>query len=241
MQKTTIFTLFFSILVVVLVAELLTNDHLRDGWTTVLPVTKESQAEGSIASPPETQTQAQVPASNSSNLSGSFIAPVVPPEISATGEVAQFVSQTGYKLEGITTDQLQGMGFTGMHFERVSADGLLFQVIDVTDIVNLSKVRFNLTDGKNVYGVLTEFLLADNAKAGTFYDVLKQKGSAFAPDIKLNEVNTFGAHSFYLNDSKRLGTAFLVVQEENRVFTFSYPKASHDFFKKLIQLLAKKQ
>ncbi len=243
MQKTTIFTLFFSILVVVLVAELLTNDHLRNGWTTVLPVAKESQTESESSSEPQTQAPPQAPASNStsSHLSGSFIAPPVPPEISTTGEVAQFVSQTGYKLEGITADQLQGMGFTGMHFERVSADGLLFQVIDVTDVINLSKVRFNLTDGKNVYGVLTEFLLADAAKASSFYATLKQKGSAFAPDIKLNEVNVFGDHSFYLNDSKRLGTAFLVVQADNRVFTFSYPKASHDFFKKLIQLLAKKQ
>ena len=254
MQKATIFTIFFSILVVTLVAQLLTNDHLRSGWTSVVPSggsavadsNGTSNAQGSFIPPVTEPTTTPTPSPDTTS------APVVPSPITtspapATGststptspnEVAQFVASTSYRLEGVTDAQLKGFGFENMRLERVSADGLLFQLIDVTDIVNLSKIRFNLTDGKNVYGVLTEFMLADETKAGNFYGILKQKGSAFAPDIKLNETNSFGVHSFYMNDSKRLGTAFLAVLSGNRVFTFSYPKASQEFFKKVINLLA---
>ncbi len=55
---------------------------------------------------------------------------------------------------------------------------------------------------------------------------------------KVNEIKAFGSGSFYMNDTKRLGTAFLTVLSGNRVYTFSYPKASHDFFKKVVNLLA---
>lgn len=243
MQKATIFTIFFSILVVTLVAQLLTNNHLRSGWTSVAPpgdsmTADSSSLEGSFIQPVTTQT---IPSSTTPPPVPSGTAPVIPPPITPSSqpdEVAQFVASTSYRLEGITDAQLKGFGFENMRLERVSADGLLFQLIDVTDIVNLSKIRFNLTDGKNVYGVLTEFMLADETKSGNFYAILKQKGSAFAPDIKLNETNSFGAHSFYMNDTKRLGTAFVAVLSGNRVFTFSYPKASQEFFKKVINLLA---
>ncbi len=241
MQKATIFTIFFSILVVTLVAELLTSNHLRSGWTAVLPPSASSETSTPV--PPETATAPAQDLSTpgGSDLSGSFIQPT--PEAPATpdsptGEVAQFISQTSYRLQSITSEQLQNMGFSGMRLEQVSTDGLLFQIIDVADVVNLSKIRFNLTDGKNIYGVLTEFLLADAPRAASFYDTLKQKASAFEPDIKVNEVKVFGSGSFYMNDSKRLGTAFLTVLSGNRVYTFSYPKASHDFFKKVVNLLA---
>lgn len=235
MQKATIFTIFFSILVVTLVAQLLTNDHLRSGWTSVIPPgdISEQHTPKEVAVVPRTQPSPPV----------APVVPTVPPPIptptsSTPNEVAQFVEQTSYRLEKVTDEQLKNFGFEHMRLERVSSEGLLFQLIDVADIVNLSKIRFNLTDGKNVYGVLTEFMTADAAKATSFYETLKQKGSAFAPDVKLNETNSFGDHSFYMNDSKRLGTAFLAVLSGNRVFTYSYPKASQEFFKKVINLLA---
>ncbi len=241
MQKATVFTLFFSILVLTLVAQLLTSNHLRDGWSSVIP------RESLVATVPVTSAAPVTPVVP--------VAPVVPQvplvsQIPATpsfttapkntpSEVLNFLSERSYRLESVSPAQLQSFGFEKMYLERTSAEGLLFQIIDVSDVVNLSKIRFNMTNGTNVYGVMSEFLLADNGKAATFYEALKQKGGAFAPDIKLNETNLFGSGSFFLNDSKRVGTAFLTTLSGNRVFTFSYPKASHEFFKKLINLLAK--
>lgn len=240
MQKATIFTIFFSILVVTLVAQLLVNDHLRSGWTSVVPPGETSDDTSRDVAE---VVRDEVPGSPSS----APVAPIAPPPITPTpsaspantSEVSSFLSQRGYAIEKITTEQLTGFGFEAMRLEQTSAEGLLFQLIDVSDVVNLSKVRYNLTDGKSIYGVISEFLLADDGKAGGFYESLKQKGSAFAPEVKLNETNVFGSRSFYLNDTKRIGTAFLAVLVKNRVFTFSYPKASHEFFKKLINLLAK--
>ncbi len=227
MQKATIFTIFFSILVVTLVAQLLVNDHLRSGWTSVIPPGAEV-----IPVAPAVPVIPVIPAVPTPTATPS--APT-----SETSEVSNFLSQRSYAIEKITTEQLTAFGFESMRLEQTSADGLLFQLIDVSDVVNLSKVRYNLTDGKSVYGVISEFLLADDGKATGFYESLKQKGSAFLPEVKLNETNVFASRSFYLNDTKRIGTAFLAVLVKNRVFTFSYPKASHEFFKKLINLLAK--
>lgn len=254
MQKITVFTIFFSVLVVVLVAEFLTNNDLQSGWSSVIPpssLQEESAVEedgrgGSVSEGSSsaasadgiTQTspvEAHTPAVTGTNSA----LPDSPPNAGATAksEVSTFLDVTGYKIEKITETQLVQMGFDGMRLERASAEGLLFQLLDLSDTVNLSKVRFHLTDGKNVYGVISEFLLADATRAKTFYQNLRQKSSLYAPDVKLNETNSFGESSFYLNDSKRLGTAFLTVLSGNRVYSFSYPKASHEFFKKFIQFL----
>lgn len=257
MQKTTVFTIFFSVLVVVLLAEFLTNSQLQNGWSSVIPpsaIQESTTSASSEAADPfssigggqiaadtstgGTQTgtiQSDVPSSTPTSTPS----PDAPPAAGATpkSEVSSFLDNSSYKIEKITEQQLVQMGFEGMHLERVSAEGLLFQLLDLSGTVNLSKVRFHLTDGKNVYGVISEFLLADDARAKSFYESLRQKASLYAPDIKLNETNSFGTTSFYLNDSKRLGTAFLTVLSGNRVYSFSYPKASHEFFKKFIEFL----
>lgn len=254
MQKTTVFTIFFSILVVVLLAEFLTSNQLQNGWSSVIPpnaIQDASSPEGTTPDPFSStggeggqiaadtsasagQTQQSAPTSLAPSTS-----PDAPPPTGTVqkSEVSSFLDNSGYKIEKITEQQLVQMGFEGMHLERVSAEGLLFQLLDLSGTVNLSKVRFHLTDGKNVYGVVSEYLLADSARAKTFYESLRQKSSLYAPDIKLNETNSFGTASFYLNDSKRLGTAFLTVFSGNRVYSFSYPKASHEFFKKFIEFL----
>ncbi len=247
MQKTTVFTIFFSVLVVTLLAEFLTNNELKTGWSSVIPPSaiKQSLAEnitppdpfsssdGGLVQAPEKATATDTPAALPPTD------PDAPPPVSApsASEVSSFLDTSGYKIEKITEQHLVQMGFDGMRLERVSADGLLFQLLDLSDSVNLSKVRFHLTDGKNVYGVISEYLLADATRAKTFYENLRQKASLYAPIVKLNETNSFGKGSFYLNDSKRLGTAFLTTLSGNRVYSFSYPKASHEFFKKFIEFL----
>ncbi len=263
MQKTTVFTIFFSILVVVLLAEFLTSNQLQGGWSSVIPPsaiqeasipsgttdpfsssdgghiaadTSESTGQTQQVAPPPSIGAGDVHAPTSMAPSTSSDAPP-PTGTVQKSEVSSFLDNSGYKIEKITEQQLVQMGFEGMRLERVSADGLLFQLLDLSGTVNLSKVRFHLTDGKNVYGVVSEYLLADNVRAKTFYENLRQKSSLYAPDIKLNETNSFGTASFYLNDSKRLGTAFLTVLSGNRVYSFSYPKASHEFFKKFIEFL----
>lgn len=256
MQKITVFTIFFSVLVVVLVAEFLTNNDLQSGWSSVIPPSSLVQEDdlsgdsnvddttadndGGASADRITQTAPGVSVDAQNSVSTSTSTSLDSPPSSAAvpkSEVSAFLDMTGYKIEKITETQLVQMGFEGMRLERVSAEGLLFQLLDLSDTVNLSKVRFHLTDGKNVYGVISEFLLADTTRAKTFYQNLRQKSSLYAPDVKLNETNSFGESSFYLNDSKRLGTAFLTVLSGNRVFSFSYPKASHEFFKKFIQFL----
>lgn len=228
MQKLTVFTIFFAIVAVLLTAQLLAYDRGRDGWTSVLPPQQVTSTTPVVAAPAPPVAAPVVTPSVITEPT-----PVVP----AAGAVSSLVGTLSYRIESLTDDDIHGIGFTTMHLERVSAEGLLYQLLDVNDVVTVSKARFHLTDGKNVYGVLNEFLFSSEQRAQDFYAVLKTKAQAFAPDIKINETNDFGARSFFMNDAKRLGTAFLTFQSGQRVFGLSYPKASHEFFKKLIALL----
>lgn len=231
MQKLTVFTIFFAIIAVLLTAQLLVYDRGRDGWTSVLPVQQ--------AAKPDSTSNAvtAIPTAPTVAISAPVAPAVVSIPSTSTGEVSSLVTTLSYRIELLTDDDIHGIGFTTMHLERVSAEGLLYQLLDVNDMVSVSKARFHLTDGKNVYGVLNEFLFSNEQRAQDFYTTLKTKAQAFIPEVKINETNDFGARSFFMNDGKRLGTAFLTFQSGQRVFGLSYPKASHEFFKKLVALL----
>lgn len=236
MQKTTVFTFFFSVLVVIFLADFLTNTELDSGRASVTAPSSfveedaENGGSGVKGNDGNVATPSGVPLMEK-------VGDALPENNSQQSEVQQFLEGSSYMLERISDTELTTFGFTGMRMERVSGDGLLFQLLDTSDTVNLSKIRFHLTDGKNVYGVISEYLFPDEARAKIFYGGLNQKASVYAPGVKINETNSFGDMSFYLNDEKRLGTAFLTLLRGNRVFAIAYPKASHEYFKNLIGAL----
>jgi|GEM_PF-5726702 hypothetical protein len=242
MQKATIFTIFFSVLVVIFLADFLTNTELERGYASVtapaapssfVEIDEKNGASSELKSTVENNVR------NSEKVSLPEKAPALISETTPQqSEVEQFLEGSASMLERISDSELASFGFTNMRMERVSGDGLLFQLLDTSDTVNLSKIRFHLTDGKNVFGVMSEYLLPDAARAKLFYDGLKQKASVYAPGVKINETNSFGGMSFYLNDERRLGTAFLTLVRGSRVFAIAYPKASHEYFKKLVGVIS---
>lgn len=174
----------------------------------------------------------------SSNIDSPRNAPSLSSEMSAEiPDVSSFLQKRTFALQQITIDDLIKSGFQNMKFEQASFDQMLFQLLDLGTYPNLSTLRLHLSDGKNVFGILHEFEFEDSSKAALLYADLKQKIGAFAPNVTSNETNQYGDNSYYMNDKNRSGTAFPVFRIKNHLFGFSYPKASHEFFKSLIRVL----
>ncbi|MEI7510744.1 MAG: hypothetical protein WCJ84_01160 [Candidatus Peregrinibacteria bacterium] len=65
---------------------------------------------------------------------------------------------------------------------------------------------------------------------GFFAESLKDSVEA-----EVNETNTYGEHSFYINLGNQEKTVYLVVAHKNELLGFEYPRASHESVKKVFQ------
>lgn len=207
------------------------SDSGRDDSGENLPSTENSEI-SEISRELSDSPDSESPSVNSSNSSSSTS------ELSvAIPDISSFLQKRTFALQQITIEDLIKSGFQNMKFEQASFDQMLFQLLDLGTYPNLSTLRLHLSDGKNVFGILHEFEFENSSKAALLYADLKQKIGAFSPNATSNETNQYGDNSFYMNDKNRGGTAFLVFRIKNHLFGFSYPKASHEFFKSLIRVL----
>lgn len=235
MNKFTIFTVILSVVIVVTVAQMLVNNY----FGAVLD-THETQANvfsGMDPAQPGTLDMGILPSSDQTLGN-----PDVMPDIGLPGEtfpLSTVVTPDDFDpTQSVTQQDLEKAGFLGLNLKIVPFDGNLFQVIDLSDLKSDRFVQYNIEDSVNVYGVIVAaWFYQDLSAAEQYYELIKSRSGKIA-GLDVNETNTFGMTSFYVNDAKRVGTAFLVVRIDNRVYAVSYPKASHDFYKQLIGSLA---
>ncbi|MEK7544734.1 MAG: hypothetical protein AAB551_01240 [Patescibacteria group bacterium] len=252
MQKSTLFVLILAVLVTLTVTTFLNNDLSNSVTANVLSsdapaepsalndtstasdVTSLDLPDSATVSDPIFDPSFLTPETNSSAVYGLADSSLSPPT-----NVSSFLAQRIFLLQKLTPENLNQVGFKNMQLQESPFDQMLFQLLDLSIFKNLSALRMHLTNGKDVFAVLHEFEFDSMAKAVSFYSDIKQKIAAFSPLVTSNETNQFGENSYYMNDKNRPGTAFLVFRVQSHVFAFSYSKASHDFFKSLIFLLAK--
>jgi len=188
----------------------------NNGLNTVdLPITSEpSTGTPDIASTPQTQ------------------APV-------TGDPSDFES-SNFKPSILNVylnqDQLKSAGFTNTTLDTEAFDGFLYKTIYVQDLKDLKifKDVIKSTDSVICKVYIIDIGPMNNAK--DVYDTLKSRGSE-GLDIEINETNSFGDGSFFMNDSRRQNVAFLTVRFGNLIYGFSYPKEYHPQVQNLIKLL----
>lgn len=136
----------------------------------------------------------------------------------------------------LNQDQLKSAGFTNTTLDTESFDGFLYKTIYVQDLKDL-KIFKNVI--KSTDSILCKVYIIDVGPMNTpkdVYDTLKARGSE-GLDIEINETNTFGDGSFFMNDSRRQNVAFLTVRFGNLIYGFSYPKEYHPQVQNLIKLL----
>jgi len=145
--------------------------------------------------------------SNDSNVNALVASPITP-EVFVQGGITNAVIEEGKK----------GKDLFGIRFEQLRGD------------------------------IVKRYLYQDNFPLGYIYepdhsltyDGLKQiitTNIANSPVWSMNETNSFGQRSFYLNNSNRAETVFVLIEFKTVVLGFEYPKSNHLKFEALFDYL----
>lgn len=136
----------------------------------------------------------------------------------------------------IRDDQIKSAGFVNATLSSEPHNGFIFKTVYVDDLYDLNVTK---TVVKNADTLLAKIYVLQVGPASSItevYEVLKVRASE-GLDTEINETNEFGQGSFFMNDSKRSGVAFLTVKISNMVYAFSYPKEYHPQISNLVTLL----
>jgi hypothetical protein len=209
MNKFTLFTLFLSAIIVVIVGEMMVNEYIQT------PYNPDGQADVFQAHPASVASSQQQPA----------------PAASTQQNIAASAGS-------ITAGLLQKSGLDSYSFKAVPYGGNLLDRIPFPDLKN-----FIATYESHLYKNQTalvasfyEFDAGSDDSTKEIYVMLKQKCSAEIGVI-INETNTVGSGSFYVNYFQYPEKVFVVFSKGTRVFAFSYDKELHPAVGRLIGLL----
>lgn len=208
MHKFTIFSIIFSFMVILVVAELVVNDYLNKEIT-----------------PPKSLEMGQA------NILVDEDAVITETEPEVVGSEA--AALPGFQ---VTQELLAKSEFTEPVFRAVEFNGKYFQLIDVSDFAKGVK-KANIFENQRFAGAIYENHLANAEAAYEFYQLLQAEGQK-SIENQINETNAYGDNSFYVNNRNKNATAFLVIKLEKSVFAFEYPHRSHSKIKALINNLA---
>lgn len=219
-----------AIVTVGVLGKVFAYDYLKQGWANVFAAeqeqnisTKNYQPYISTQNSTETQTQNTKPSE-------------VESDEAKVSEIQKLLEEVKLDTEKLTPEQLESVGFKKAKILPVEFQNRVFQIVDVSDILNAHSGEFQITDGKNIFAVADEMQFQTQLEAQDVFNLIKTRISGL-PGVSINEDNKFGDGSYFMNDSKRIANAFLVVRIKNRVYFYTYPKTNHEFIKNLIILL----
>jgi len=127
---------------------------------------------------------------------------------------------------------LQTAGIVNARVEQVREEREIFTI--QLDSIPEPIVKRYIYDGSTTFGVMYE------AMNGVTYDQIQSAildRIVASPVWSMNETNSYGEASFYLNNRNRSDTVFLLIKFPDRTLGFEYPKANHETFEKLYSLL----
>lgn len=262
MQKFTVFTVIFTVLVVVVAAETFVNKYLPSlsdeaavtGETDEYPLPDELDISASIQSnvlgatdfgtEPAAETPAEIPVE----------APLVVPEVSEEeflptdfletpdgiySDIEDF-SNTETNLAPtnvyLTLDHVTKSGFVGAAIVPETFDGFLYKTINIGDLYGIKAEKNSIKNDSSSFAKIYIVIPDDPKNADEIYRVIKTR-AAEGLEIEINETNDYGVASFFMNDSRRPNVAFLTVRINSLIYGFSYPKQYHPQIKALVSNL----
>jgi hypothetical protein len=94
----------------------------------------------------------------------------------------------------------------------------------------------NIFSNEAFIGMVYEFHFSSPINAEASYASLKNDVLGL-DSITINENNNFGEKSFYLNNTTKQNTVYIITKTGNSIYGFKYPHTSHSAFKSLIKYL----
>lgn len=217
MSKFTLFTLFLSSIIIVIAAEVMVNEYLDtpysfEGATNVF------QTQNQTKTTPSENGQETVEVQNSSSSDGA-------------------ATQFNDSVTTLNTTLFSKAGIEGYTVATLPFAGKLFGTISIGDFAIIPGNEITLSkDGSAKNVGLYEFNPGSIDSAKEFYTLVKQR-SEQEIGVILNETNSFGDASFYVNSYEQPEKVFLVFRKGSHVFGFNYPKEMHAVMSKLVSFL----
>lgn len=237
MQKFTLFTIIFAVIVLSITAELVTQDYLaklypQNSAANILATIDdpnldkdEPVAEKEVES--EKEAEADV-------VDAEDIDPIAKIK-SAADRIAQ-----NFKPSEAIMALVPAIDLPGIKYEAINFNGKLFDLFDVNELdpddVSLGTLSVVAGEQKTLIGAAYELPFPDKADARRFYTRIKSEAKA-ASDIDTNETNQFGENSFYINHQAKVAQVFLVTLKGDKVYAFAYKNEYHETMKPFLGLL----
>jgi hypothetical protein len=214
MSKFTIFTLFLSATIVVIVAELLVNEYIKYPGLQKQVTASVFHSQAPSATAGSSSATAQIGASVGTSA----------PEGTAT-------------IGNISFSLINDAGFKDISLQRVPFNGILFEIIDLRDFNSVPIVTQNLLQNNRIkVGTFYEFAAGSRLLSREVYQLLKDKAGKVI-GASVNETNSFGDGSFYVNPVDHPDSVFLVVKSGDSVYSLAYLKDLHPQVKNLLAKL----
>jgi hypothetical protein len=251
MSKFSIFTLFISATIVVIVAELLTNEYVRypeiRGSASASVLTEAGAKKGSpLGAGAESGTAGAATAAGatdtaaaSDNKPASGTTPVqteggiaASPQHEAANATEDADAQA--PKAKITFELINNAGFTGVSLQVAPFSGILFETVDLRGFKSVPVILNNLLiNNRKKIASFYEFKAGTAPLSDEIFRMLKEKcGSLIGASI--NDTGAFGSASFYVNYVDRPKDAFLVVKDKDNVYALTYQKDYHELIRKLL-------
>ncbi|MFA6435566.1 MAG: hypothetical protein WCW30_00295 [Candidatus Gracilibacteria bacterium] len=238
MHKFTIFTLLFSVCVVLIVADLVLNDYWGKDFASQDAITEQTVPDETIPDeiPPDEIVADPTPTPITDET------PVTDPELygdeeTNPNEIETTVPDEPALKPTLTQALTADLGLTESILETESYTGLIFGFWDLSASLNGAPLlRHKLFDGTTFLGSIYEIQGATEVDLFSLYEALRTLANTSGTGT-INENNAYGEASFYFNHMVKTNTVFLTVRTQNAVYAFEYAPSAHVQMKKLISLL----
>jgi hypothetical protein len=239
MQKFTIFTIIFSVLIITITAELVVQDYLQKLYPN--PEALQSNALNANNFEDYLDTNTDEPENLKSRVEELLDSEPTDDEqedsVSPLQELSNELNQTDSEQDLLPSavsvrveTLLPALDIDSVQYAEKEYLNKLFQLIDTTKMpIDRSAYGLFTVNGTTI-GSVYEYRGKTELDAEAIYSQIKADSDAY-PEITVNETNQFGESSFYINHIVKVGEVFVVFQKDNYVYAFAYKKDLHDKFR----------
>jgi len=219
MQKFTIFSVIFSVILLIVVAELLVNDYFN-----------ESESGEQFSASLFYDSDKDYLAEASDKMEG-----IVRDNIDDFTDSLPSVNPLSGKKH-LTTEFLDKSGFDDPEIEEDEFKGMFLDVINLSDVGITDVIKGKIYENDTFSSVYFESRSENISTAKEVYTLIKEKAKGDI-DINVNETDNYGDNSFYINHLIKKDQVFLVVRLRNYVYGFNYLPVDHNKFVDLVKIL----
>jgi len=235
MQKFTIFSIIFAVIVLSITAELVTQDYLSKLYPSSASANLLTNLDNLDSTPPASFDEIKdiEPITDTTPVTETVENIDLP-----VNDDTQ-ISGVSVKVSQKVVDLLPSLDIPNIKYQPVNFSGKVFDVIETDvnpDDVALGQLVLGEGANKNVLGAVYEFTLKHQQDARKLYTQIKTQAKTIT-SIDVNETNQFGDNSFYLNHKAKINEVFVVTISGNSIFALAYSKQYHETFKPFMGLL----